>query len=604
MNALLSRAAAGLLFLLCVSGHAADVCVDFRNLSGNEDGSPERPFNTIQEAVNAAANGDTVKVALGLYTEDVRIENKSIALRGGYAGADSSVYAEEGAGDFAAQDRVDNVTVINGTGEEATVTLLDAAESLVNGFVIRGGGGSSIELPYSSRGGGFYIVNGAPVISDNEIIENDARREETDYSFGGGIHAENAGVTISGNTIAENAAGRGAAISINGGANVRILDNVIHHNDGYDDHGGGLYIAAPEVEIRRNQVYSNQTGVDTGYGWGGGIIVLNPGNSAQLSHNVYYDNFAPTFGAAVFIDEGASAVMQNELVYRNRSDPGSPGGGAVYVDGGPVGPGGEMVGSVLTMLNCTVVNNPIEDWYVGGNGLLIDGQSTATVRNCIFWGNEADFAVFDGFLTVTYTNALDIVDGDGNTSVDPLFADPDGDDYHLRATAGRWDPQANGGAGAFVNDDLSSPCIDAGNPTDPFNAEPAPNGGRVNLGAYGNTTEASKSQSGGEGEGEGDSGLFTHSADQDSDGVVRLSELLRVVQLFNMGAYHCEAGTEDGYNSGPGDDTCAPHASDYNPANWRIELTELLRLVQLYNYGAYIACPGQSDGEDGYCLAL
>jgi hypothetical protein len=74
-----------------------------------------------------------------------------------------------------------------------------------------------------------------------------------------------------------------------------------------------------------------------------------------------------------------------------------------------------------------------------------------------------------------------------------LFADPAGDDYHVRSTAGRWDPAANGGAGAWVLDLQHSPAIDAGDPASSFAAEPEPNAGRANLGAYGNTWQASKS---------------------------------------------------------------------------------------------------------------
>jgi len=68
-------------------------------------------------------------------------------------------------------------------------------------------------------------------------------------------------------------------------------------------------------------------------------------------------------------------------------------------------------------------------------------------------------------------------------------------DYHLKSQAGRWDPNA----GTWVQDDATSPCIDAGDPNSPIGLEPFPNGGRVNMGAYGGTAEASKSCFGGAG---------------------------------------------------------------------------------------------------------
>ena len=39
-----------------------------------------------------------------------------------------------------------------------------------------------------------------------------------------------------------------------------------------------------------------------------------------------------------------------------------------------------------------------------------------------------------------------------------------------------------------------------------------------------------------------------------------------------------------------------PHHSDYNPQDWRISLSELLRLVQLYNSSGYHPDPEQEDG--------
>ena len=47
--------------------------------------------------------------------------------------------------------------------------------------------------------------------------------------------------------------------------------------------------------------------------------------------------------------------------------------------------------------------------------------------------------------------------------------------------------------GKWVYDSVTSPCIDAGDPEDEFSLEPEPNGGRINMGAYGNTIEASRS---------------------------------------------------------------------------------------------------------------
>jgi hypothetical protein len=92
-------------------------------------------------------------------------------------------------------------------------------------------------------------------------------------------------------------------------------------------------------------------------------------------------------------------------------------------------------------------------------------------------------------INITYCNIQGRFHGEGNIKFDPLFADPDNGDYHLKSQAGRWDPNSE----SWVKDDVTSPCIDAGDPNSPFGDEPMPNGGRINMGAYGGTAEASKS---------------------------------------------------------------------------------------------------------------
>ena len=61
-----------------------------------------------------------------------------------------------------------------------------------------------------------------------------------------------------------------------------------------------------------------------------------------------------------------------------------------------------------------------------------------------------------------------------------------GGDYHLKSTAGSYH------GGAWTADAASSPCIDVGDPVSAWTNEPLPNGSRINLGAYGNTAQASK----------------------------------------------------------------------------------------------------------------
>ncbi len=138
------------------------------------------------------------------------------------------------------------------------------------------------------------------------------------------------------------------------------------------------------------------------------------------------------------------------------------------------------------LINCTIAWNEI--------GLY---GNTAEIKNCIVafnnwglyhcsgtikynnvWGN------FYGSYYDTYPPATDIHE-------DPQFAD-DFNDFHLKSEAGRWDANSE----TWVIDAATSLCIDAGDPCDLVGIEPNPNGGRINMGAYGGTAEASKSGSG------------------------------------------------------------------------------------------------------------
>ncbi len=92
-----------------------------------------------------------------------------------------------------------------------------------------------------------------------------------------------------------------------------------------------------------------------------------------------------------------------------------------------------------------------------------------------------------------------------------------------------------------------------------------------------------------------------HNADTDQNYEISQSELMRVIQFYNTGGYHCAdtpTSTEDGFEPGLGDNhSRAAHHSDYNPQDWQINQSELLRLIQFYNTGGYHV---DATGEDGF----
>jgi hypothetical protein len=156
--------------------------------------------------------------------------------------------------------------------------------------------------------------------------------------------------------------------------------------------------------------------------------------------------------------------------------------------------------------NCVIVNNQTNTWCYSPtvnmcNGLIknctiasnISGVGgTPTIQNCIIYDNWAE-QIRGTPKSISYSNVQGGWLGTGNIDADPCFvrlADwPVRGDYHLKSQAGRWDANE----GRWMKDDVTSPCIDAGNTNSPIGFEPFPNGGIINMGAYGGTAEASKS---------------------------------------------------------------------------------------------------------------
>jgi len=205
---------------------------------------------------------------------------------------------------------------------------------------------------------------------------------------------------------------------------------------------------------------------------------------------------------------------------------------------------------------CTamLVNNTIKDVSPGSGIKLFDlgragspyfltkGGGTATIINCIVWDCQTTISVSDSqqldgepnagsHITVKY---CDIEGGrasvsisqqgsvpdstvtwlEGNIDADPQFVDPN---YHLKSQAGHWDPKTQ----TWVKDDVTSPCIDTGDPSSDWTAELWPHGQRINMGAFGGTPQASMSLS-----------VVGNIADLDHNDVVDANDLLVLADMW------------------------------------------------------------------------
>ena len=422
------------------------------------DGSGGAPLRSIAAALAQAADGGSVFVAAGTYPESLRVDAVTARLVGGFAGGSAAGYAAGDAGDFSCSAPEVNVTRVQAPGGDSVVVVSASPSTRVEGLYLSGGTGNVGE--YATLGGGVLCVDSTITIARNVITGNVARGE-MGQTLGGGIHLQGCAADVSGNVISGNTADRGGAIAVDGGS-VRIRDNIVDSNRATGDHGGGIYAATSDIEITGNVVQGNEVGEELGYGWGGGIVVFGAGSRALLVGNTIRDNAAPSIGSGTYIDDGATATLRNELVVRNRCA--AQGGSGVYVDGL------DDVGSTVAIENSTIASHdcPAE---VGGNALFLERSSRVQLVNVILWGNAGDDTYTDDTsqISARYTLSQEALPGEGNLSADPLFVDPGAGDYHLRP---------------------GSPAIDAGDPATPFDAEPDPDGGRVDLGAYGGTAEA------------------------------------------------------------------------------------------------------------------
>jgi hypothetical protein len=266
------------------------------------------------------------------------------------------------------------------------------------------------------------------------------------------------------------------------GANLRKSPTLVEFNTFENNAGDAIDTdQAVETELAFNYFSNNvNDAIDMGEGCTAHIhdnVVFGSGDKGvsigERSSPDIHNNLFVNCSFGLGIKDSSTPTVHNNTFYGNRL------GIAAYEAIEGYGPGkGTIWNNILW--------NSLED-DIQLVPTLADTEVSVFHHNCIQSG--ASFNPNDG------TSAP--IDGEGNISEedgceDPLFVNPDdaeNPDFHLQSEAGHYDEATD----AYVEDDATSPCIDAGDPEDDFDGEPEPNGGRVDLGAYGNHEEASHS---------------------------------------------------------------------------------------------------------------
>ena len=231
--------------------------------------------------------------------------------------------------------------------------------------------------------------------------------------------------------------------------------------------GGGIACERGSPTVTRCTITGNHA-----EGRAGGMYIYWESNPI-ISNCTFSDNSVQGEGGAVYTYKG-NPLLTNCTFVGNSGD-------AVYTSKG---------NPLLT--NCTFVGN-------SGSALYhyVRDETSPTLTNCLLWGNGVEIYIYvfsgSGSVIARYCDIEGGWPGEGNIDAAPCFADPNNGDYHLKSQAGRWNPNEGG----WTTDEVTSPCIDAGDPMSAIGVEPFPNGGIINIGAYGGTTEASKSWFGG-----------------------------------------------------------------------------------------------------------
>jgi PKD repeat protein len=239
-------------------------------------------YSRIQDAVNAAKDGDTIIVLPGTYAETLAIRGKNITLQSRDPENASVVQS----------------TIIRGSEYgRSTVTIGEGSEAVLTGFTLVAGPKTDSICPTCA--GVVYIREASPTLTKNRIMN----------STEGGVVVYESAAQIVDNVISNNSSGgSGGGIVVDSyGVAPRILNNVFEGNTAPS--GGAIFItasAAPQSVMTgrsaaRTIVAGNRfrDNVATQPGGGGGAIYvefhghlyLDDPDSNQYSGNTPNDVF-------------------------------------------------------------------------------------------------------------------------------------------------------------------------------------------------------------------------------------------------------------------------------------------------------------------------
>lgn len=360
-------------------------------------------------------------------------------------------------------------------------------------------------LVAGNYGTGILIAGGSPTVGNSDLTLNLGNRVLNNRFEGIVISntvstADSVSGLVAGNTVSGHSAGAGIRFA------GLILNNVVNSNQ----------TGIEGTTVHGNRVYNSSTG----------IILKSTGLPTVAAENIVYSNTVGIVTSAATQPQ----TVRNNLVYANSST-------AIEVQGRA-----RIINNTIqiagTGYGVRAVANPVpvSDWQLRNNIIVATGSSVGiSVPSSAQNGFVSDFNLihttartarigeWQGSAHSTLQSWQRATFGDANSlSANPQFVDADGadnvpgagtssdgrdDNFHVSSEYG----SVRGGGLApvigtssglpefqsftFLNDATTSPALDRGAASDAFVNEPTPNGHYANLGAYGNTAQASRSPS-------------------------------------------------------------------------------------------------------------
>ena len=272
-------------------------------------------YGSIQEAIDAAAKGDTIQVCTGEFIEALEI-GQDITLVG--AGAD--------------------VTTIDARGGGAVIAVGSGVSIDVSGMTLTGGTGDPYpKEPLISVGGGVWAF------SAGDLAFTDVVFEDNEPDYGGGMFVEVAdSITLNGVTMQDNLAGYAGGIWGTTVGTLEITDSVIDDNYAVA-RGGALYLVGLDLLSITDSSISGNT---AGNGAAGLVATVTDATltGVEILQNEAVGDGSSCYGGAFWTEGVTWDTVDTTVGYNSAADSyggQSLGGGILLVDA--IWMGGEVL---------------------------------------------------------------------------------------------------------------------------------------------------------------------------------------------------------------------------------------------------------------------